>query len=212
MLCQNPRESVTLSFTLDDHDRPAHLSAHDPALRLAGPARPQRRRQRRRDPGTPPRGHRPAPPGRPAQAGLSRPRRDRRARPVPARPPAAAPDRDPRHPARLAPAPAPAQMDQSERSRAGRRSPMKSATWFSAWPGRTRAGDIAASRENSPASATASARERSGGSWPSPGSAPHHAGRHRPGGSSSPLKHPGSWPATSCTPTPSSSAASTSCS
>ena len=33
-------------------------------------------------------------------------------------------------------------------------------------------------------SATVSARERSAGSWPPPGSGPLHAGRHRPGGSS----------------------------
>jgi hypothetical protein len=33
-------------------------------------------------------------------------------------------------------------------------------------------------------SATASAREPSAGSWPPPGSGLHHAGRHRPGGSS----------------------------
>jgi putative transposase len=41
-----------------------------------------------------------------------------------------------------------------------------------------------ASKANSSASAIASARERSAGSWPQPDSRPHHAGRHRPGGSS----------------------------
>ena len=39
----------------------------------------------------------------------------------------------------------------------------------------------------------AAAREPSGGSWPKPGSRPHHASRHRPGGSSWPPRHPGSW-------------------
>jgi hypothetical protein len=34
------------------------------------------------------------------------------------------------------------------------------------------------------ASATASASERSDGSWPQPGSRPRHAGRHRPSGCS----------------------------
>src|ERR1039457_6383921 len=29
--CQNPRESVTLGFMLDAHDRPSRLPAHDPA-------------------------------------------------------------------------------------------------------------------------------------------------------------------------------------
>ncbi len=49
---------------------------------------------------------------------------------------------------------------------------------------RTRAGGTAASRANSSASAIASARERSAGSWPQPDSTLRHAGRHRPGGSS----------------------------
>ena len=39
---------------------------------------------------------------------------------------------------------------------------------------------------------------------------PHHGGRHRPGGSSWPPRHPGSWRATSCTLTPCSSSACTS--
>jgi alkylhydroperoxidase family enzyme len=43
---------------------------------------------------------------------------------------------------------------------------MRSASWSSNWPGRTRAGDTAASRANFSASATASAREPSVGSWP----------------------------------------------
>ena len=43
-----------------------------------------------------------------------------------------------------------------------------------------------ASKANSSASATASARERSAGSWPPPGSRPRRAGRYRPGGSSWP--------------------------
>jgi hypothetical protein len=49
-------------------------------------------------------------------------------------------------------------------------------------------------------------------SWPPPGSVPHRAGCHRPGGSSSLPRPPGSWPATSCTLTQSCSAASMSCS
>ena len=39
----------------------------------------------------------------------------------------------------------------------------------------------------------AAAREPSGGSWPKPDSRPHHVSRHRPGGSSWPPRHPGSW-------------------
>jgi hypothetical protein len=74
------------------------------------------------------------------------------------------------------------------------------------------AGDTAASRANSSASAIASARERSAGSWPPPGSRPPRAGRHPPGGSSWPPRRPGSWHVTSCTLTPCSSSACTSCS
>jgi hypothetical protein len=59
---------------------------------------------------------------------------------------------------------------------------------------------------------TGSARERSGGSWPPPGSSPHRAVRHLPGGNSWPPRRPGSWRATSCMSTPSSSGASMSCS
>jgi hypothetical protein len=70
--------------------------------------------------------------------------------------------------------------------------------------------DTGASRANFSASATASARERSAGSWPPPGSGPHRAAHHQPGGSSSLLRPPGSWHATSCTQTPSSSGACTS--
>src|SRR5690348_5860314 len=60
-----------------------------------------------------------------------------------------------------------------------------------------RCGDTAASRANSSASATESAREPSAGSWPQPGSPPRHAGRHQPGGSSWPPRRPGSWLPTS---------------
>src|ERR1017187_5973681 len=56
------------------------------------------------------------------------------------------------------------------------------------------------------------ARERSGGSWPQPGSGPHRAGRHRPGGSSWPPRPQASWPATSCMSTRSSCGACTCCS
>jgi hypothetical protein len=55
-------------------------------------------------------------------------------------------------------------------------------------------------------------RERSGGSWPRPGSRPRRGGHLLPGGSSWPPRHPGSWRATSCTLTPCSSSACTSCS
>ena len=65
-----------------------------------------------------------------------------------------------------------------------RRSRMKSAHWSNGWPGRTHGGGTGASKANCSASATASARERSAGSWPQPGSRPRHGGRHRPGGSS----------------------------
>src|SRR2546429_6979519 len=65
-----------------------------------------------------------------------------------------------------------------------RRSPMRSASWSSSWPGRTRAGGTGASRASSWASAIASVREPSAGSWPPLASRPRHAGPHRPGGSS----------------------------
>ena len=51
---------------------------------------------------------------------------------------------------------------------------------------------------SSSASGTASARERSAGSWLPPGSRPRRAGHHRPGGSSWPPRPPGSWRAISC--------------
>jgi hypothetical protein len=60
-------------------------------------------------------------------------------------------------------------------------------------------------------SGTGSARARSGGPWPRPGSRPRPAVRHRPGGSSWPLRRPGSWRATSSMLTLCSSSASTSC-
>ena len=72
-----------------------------------------------------------------------------------------------------------------------------------------RGADTGASRVNSSASGTASAPERSGESWPQPGSHPRLAGHPRPGGSSSPPRPPGSWRATSCTLTPCSSGACT---
>jgi len=40
---------------------------------------------------------------------------------------------------------------------------------------------------------------RSAGSWPPPGSVPRRGGHRRPGSSSWPLRHPASWPVTSCT-------------
>src|SRR5450755_4161832 len=46
-------------------------------------------------------------------------------------------------------------------------------------------------RANFSASAIASARERSAGSWLWPGSSPHHGGRHRPPGSPGALLHRG---------------------
>jgi hypothetical protein len=70
----------------------------------------------------------------------------------------------------------------------------------------------AASKVSSSASGTASARERSAGSWPPPGSRPHRAGRHPPGGSSWPPRRQGPWCAISCMLTPCSSSACTSCS
>ena len=76
----------------------------------------------------------------------------------------------------------------------------------------THGGGTAGSRANSSASAIASARERSAGSWPPPGSRPPRAGRHPPGGSSWPPRRPGSWRVTSCMLTPCSSSACMSCS
>jgi putative transposase len=53
---------------------------------------------------------------------------------------------------------------------------------------------------------------RSAGSWPPPGSGPRRGGHRRPGGSSSRPRHPGSWPAISCTWTRCCSSACTCCS
>jgi hypothetical protein len=94
-------------------------------------------------------------------------------------------------------------------STAGRPVPEEVRSWSNSWPRRTRGGVTGASRVSSSASATVSARERSAGSWPRPGSHPHHAVRHRPGGSSWPPRHRGSWRVTSCTLTPCSSDACT---
>ena len=71
-----------------------------------------------------------------------------------------------------------------------RRSRTRSAHWWSNWPGRTRAGGTGASRANWSASGIGSARGRSAGSWPRPGSPPRHGGRRRPGGSSWPPRRP----------------------
>ena len=90
------------------------------------------------------------------------------------------------------------------------RSQMRSASWSSGWPARTRGGGTGASRANSPASATAPARERSAGSWPQRDSRPHHADHHQPGGNSLILRRPGSCRATSCMLAPCSSSACTS--
>ena len=68
--------------------------------------------------------------------------------------------------------------------RDARRSRTRSASLSSGWPGRTLGGGTGASRESSAAWAIASVRGQSAGSWPRPDSVPHHAGRHRPGGSS----------------------------
>jgi hypothetical protein len=53
---------------------------------------------------------------------------------------------------------------------------------------------------------------RSAGSWPPPDSGQRHAGRRQHGGSSWPLRRPGSWRAISCMWTPSCCGACTSCS
>jgi hypothetical protein len=143
----------------------------------AGAARPQRHLQRDRDPGTAARGRCAAPSGRLPEAGLGGSGRGRRARATAARTP-----------------------------RGARRSGKRSVSWSDGWPGRTRGGDTGASRVNSSASAFASAREQSAGSWPQPGSHLRPAGHHRPGDGSSPARRPGSWCATSCTSTPCSSA------
>src|SRR5256714_2470336 len=53
---------------------PSAVPDHDPGLRLAGPAGPQPGLQGRGDHGAPSRGHDAPAPGRPARAGLGRPR------------------------------------------------------------------------------------------------------------------------------------------
>ena len=58
-------------------------------------------------------------------------------------------------------------------ARRSRRDPRR---WSSSWPGRTRGGGTGGSRASCSAWATASARERSAGSWPRPGSARAAAG------------------------------------
>jgi putative transposase len=72
-------------------------------------------------------------------------------------------------------------------------------------------GGFGASRARSSASVIALARERSAGYWPLPGSRPRHGGHPRPGGRSWPPRQPGSCRAISCTLTPCSSGACTSC-
>jgi hypothetical protein len=162
------------------------------------------------DPGAAPRGRAAAPSGRPPETKLGRPRRDRRAGPATTRAPSAAPDRDARHPARLAPAPGQEQMDLPGH----RGTPADPGGDPRAGPAAGQpepsAGGTCAPRASSSASATASARERSAGSWPQRDSGPHHAGRPQPGGSSSSLRRPESCRATSSMLTPCSSSACTS--
>jgi hypothetical protein len=71
-------------------------------------------------------------------------------------------------------------------------------------------GDTGVCRANWSALAIASLPPPCGRSCMTPASIPHHAGRVRPGDSSSPAKPRPSWPWTSCTWTPSCSGGSTS--
>jgi hypothetical protein len=70
------------------------------------------------------------------------------------------------------------------RPRAGaHRSATRSATWSYGGRGKTPAGATCASKENSPDSATESAKAPSAGSWPRPDWVRHRAGPRRAGGS-----------------------------
>ena len=71
-------EHLTWASILGTRALPPRLSAHDPVVRLAGAARAQRHIERRGDLGAAARGRGAAPPGRPPETGLGRPRRDRR--------------------------------------------------------------------------------------------------------------------------------------
>src|ERR1039457_3842262 len=100
---------------------PPALSHFRPALRLAGPVRPELGFQGRRAAGAAARGRRAAPRQSPAPAGLGRPRSPRHAHPSPAGKAADAPAGPPRHRPALARPPGPPQVDlpQPDRTAAG---------------------------------------------------------------------------------------------
>ena len=66
--CQNSHEGLTSGFTLSADAHRPRLAAHDPAVWLAGAARPKRRCKGRGDPGAPAPGRRLAPAGRRPEA------------------------------------------------------------------------------------------------------------------------------------------------
>src|SRR5258708_9445786 len=111
-------DHLTWASILGTRALPPPLPVHDPVVRLAGAARPQRRIQGRGDLGAAARGRSPAPSGRPPKTGLGRPGPGHRARATAAQAHSPAPDRDAGHLARLAPAPDQEQVDLPECHRA----------------------------------------------------------------------------------------------
>ena len=162
-------DHLTWASTLSTRALPPRLSAHDPGVRLAGAARAQRHLQRRGECGTAARGRGAAPQ-------VARPRPDWADRAMLA----ALTRLLPRH-LRLHRIVTPGTLLAWHRrlikkkwtypNAAGRPPvPEEIRELVRRLAGRTRGGGTAVSKVSSSASGTASARERSAGSWPPPGS------------------------------------------
>ena len=184
------------------------VSDHDQAVRRTRVTHPRRRGQECRDPHPAPRSRSAAPPGdqtSPHLAGSGRP-----VRPDPAAaPPAADPsNRRAGHAAGLAPP--------ADRQALDLPQPVRPPTDYRRHPNFGAAPSTgepllatAASKANSPDSATASVPAPSGGSWLPLGSARHPAGPTPGGGPFCARRLPGCWPPISSPLTPSRCAAST---